>query len=434
MTRTDDFIGRLETYLDEHEGVTPLPDAVRDAIRAELPRTKQAGSLRGLARFKHMSTTMRYGIAAAVIGLAALIGFSFFNNQVGLPTDATPTPKPSASVDLSAGEEAWPAELQHPFLGPAHDLPDGWTAQQAQLTVLGKRFEYETRSGGLFLSRATITGSGQLRLVSTSSRGCEVDQQGLYEYAFSQGGNVMTLSGEDECSARAAALSGDWLRSDCRNPDISCLGSLSAGTYSSAYFEPRPDDSYEPRFGAFTFAVPDGWAAYADHPDLYGLAPQDAYEAVPGTECYDCPGTNTAVTLLSDPLPALPDCTEANVEGVGGSPGDIGGWLASHPGVVATERHSETFGELNAQVMDIQMAEDWTGTCEEADPFSAVPIFYREGSYHMALPAGDRWHLVMFDLGGGHTVVVVIDTDPADLDAFVTEVEPIIDSFDFPQR
>ncbi len=41
MTRNDQFIERLEAYLDEHEGITPLPDAVSDAVRGRLPKTRQ---------------------------------------------------------------------------------------------------------------------------------------------------------------------------------------------------------------------------------------------------------------------------------------------------------------------------------------------------------------------------------------------------------
>jgi hypothetical protein len=41
MTRDSDFIGIIEEYLDEHEGHTPLPDGTRNAIRAELPSTRQ---------------------------------------------------------------------------------------------------------------------------------------------------------------------------------------------------------------------------------------------------------------------------------------------------------------------------------------------------------------------------------------------------------
>ena len=111
MTREDQFIGQLERYLDEYEGVTPLPDAVRDAVRAQLPRTKQAGPTMGLARFSGMSNAFKVGIAAAVIGVAALIGFSLYNNSVG-PPDESPTASPSGATSQTI-----PAELLHPFLG-----------------------------------------------------------------------------------------------------------------------------------------------------------------------------------------------------------------------------------------------------------------------------------------------------------------------------
>ena len=45
MTRNDDFIGQLEGYLEEYEGSTPLPNEVRDAIRAQLPFDSTAPGL-----------------------------------------------------------------------------------------------------------------------------------------------------------------------------------------------------------------------------------------------------------------------------------------------------------------------------------------------------------------------------------------------------
>ena len=44
MTR-DEFIGLLGGYLDEYEGSTPMPEHVRDAIRADLPSTRQRRGL-----------------------------------------------------------------------------------------------------------------------------------------------------------------------------------------------------------------------------------------------------------------------------------------------------------------------------------------------------------------------------------------------------
>ena len=133
MTRDDQFIGQLEGYLDAYEGITPLPEAVRDAIRAELPKTKQAGPTLGLARFSGMSNAFKVGIAAAVIGIAALIGFSFYNNGIGtVPDGPSSTPSPT-SVSLTEGQwdgtippgeyyldlPVYPARIEF-------EVPDGW--------------------------------------------------------------------------------------------------------------------------------------------------------------------------------------------------------------------------------------------------------------------------------------------------------------------
>jgi len=96
MTREDDFIGQLEGYLDEYEGLTPLPDAVRDAVRAELPTTKQIGPVAGLFRNLNMTMSVppaaRYGLVAAAIVAAAALGASFLGRDLGGPRDPTPTP------------------------------------------------------------------------------------------------------------------------------------------------------------------------------------------------------------------------------------------------------------------------------------------------------------------------------------------------------
>jgi len=107
MTHKDEFIERLETYLDDYEGVTPLPDAVRDAIRAELPHTKQTGPLTGRSRFLSMTLQLpapaRYGLVAAAVLVAVVIGASIFSRggSVGGPS-ASPSPSPSASPSPTA--------------------------------------------------------------------------------------------------------------------------------------------------------------------------------------------------------------------------------------------------------------------------------------------------------------------------------------------
>lgn len=108
MTRDDDFIQRLESYLDDYEGVTPLPDAVRKAVRAELPNTKQVGPHAGPTRYLTMimNKTGPVALAAAAAILAVAAGaFLLSSRNVGVP-DASPSvtaqPSPEACSETTA--------------------------------------------------------------------------------------------------------------------------------------------------------------------------------------------------------------------------------------------------------------------------------------------------------------------------------------------
>jgi hypothetical protein len=101
MTREDDFIGQLEGYLDEYEGMTPLPAQVRDAVRAELPGTRQIGLRWGPMRYWNMSTSRRaparYWLVAAMVVVAAALGATFLTRGIGGPPLPTPTSLPVAT-------------------------------------------------------------------------------------------------------------------------------------------------------------------------------------------------------------------------------------------------------------------------------------------------------------------------------------------------
>ena len=94
MNRDDDFIGRLEDYLETFDGVTPLPDRVRDAVRAELPRTRQVRPARGPERMLDMisraSTRARWGWRLAVVVAAVVLGAAVINNGRGSPGSDRP--------------------------------------------------------------------------------------------------------------------------------------------------------------------------------------------------------------------------------------------------------------------------------------------------------------------------------------------------------
>jgi len=127
MTRDDDFIGQLESYLDEFEGITPLPAAVRNAVRAQLPTTKQVGPPGWLlGRFPIMNiNVVRFGITAVAAALAVVLGINFLSQNVGGDPEPTATPTPSATtppgdasreVSLAAG---FPVRI-------TYQVPEGW--------------------------------------------------------------------------------------------------------------------------------------------------------------------------------------------------------------------------------------------------------------------------------------------------------------------
>jgi len=145
MTRGDDFIQRLEDYLDEFEGLTPLPGPVRDSVRAALPEMKQARPLSGLARYMPMNLKgpAQFALAAAAAILIVAGGVFILGGQnIGGPGEPSSSPEPSApsepspaacETDLSyeSGQIdiAWcaptgPAETER--LSFAMDGPDSW--------------------------------------------------------------------------------------------------------------------------------------------------------------------------------------------------------------------------------------------------------------------------------------------------------------------
>jgi hypothetical protein len=149
MTREDEFIGQLEGYLDEYKGLTPLPDAVRDAVRAQLPTTRQIGPFSGPMRYVNMITSIpasaRYGLVAAVVVAAAALGATFLGSKTGAPSNPTPMPLPLAApwgLPAAASLQAGRYVCANPFLDPqipscdlggpsayrtiSFTVPDGW--------------------------------------------------------------------------------------------------------------------------------------------------------------------------------------------------------------------------------------------------------------------------------------------------------------------
>ena len=139
MTPNDPFIGELEDYLEEFEVSTPLPETVRDAIRAELPSTRQRPAWWPERRSPDMNNMAKFGLAAAAVVVAALLGYTYLvAPSVGGPLFGVPTPTPTPTPTLSAGPLAAgtyrlttaddpSAEIVLPE-GSTITVPAGWVA------------------------------------------------------------------------------------------------------------------------------------------------------------------------------------------------------------------------------------------------------------------------------------------------------------------
>lgn len=116
MSHDDHFIGHLETYLETFDGATPLPDRVRDAIRAELPSARQVQPRTGLMRvftmLSNTSAVARAGLAAAVV-VAMVLGAAVLNanrRDGGVGNAATPTPTATATIAASLAPSSSPSQ------------------------------------------------------------------------------------------------------------------------------------------------------------------------------------------------------------------------------------------------------------------------------------------------------------------------------------
>ena len=111
MRENDEFIGRVEDYLVEFDGPTPLPDRVIDAINAELPRTRQTkaspGSMRMPATLSALSSRTRWGFAAlAMLGVTAVavVAIGVAGLIVLRQPAVGPGGSPSPTAELRASE------------------------------------------------------------------------------------------------------------------------------------------------------------------------------------------------------------------------------------------------------------------------------------------------------------------------------------------
>jgi hypothetical protein len=134
MTRSIDplFDPRLADWLEEDESTAP--EQALEIVLASFPSIKQRRAVRVPWRYP-MSSTLRLGLAAAVVVAAALGGIYFLGSRSNAPVASSPSPSPSLAPSESpaAGQPGAPntTSFTSPLYGYTIDYPSPYSAVPA---------------------------------------------------------------------------------------------------------------------------------------------------------------------------------------------------------------------------------------------------------------------------------------------------------------
>ena len=434
-----------------------MPDEAPDrAIAAVLQAVETAPQLRRPLRrapwrTPHMN---RFSLAASIAAAAVLvIGGALWLGRpgtgiVGAPSPTTtepPAPSPTAISSAAAG--VLPSGLQGHWLSGPRLVPGIAAAAGTTILMAPDSFQMtqsNQQSAVRLRSSASIDAAGSLRVGSVATGApCAAGDTGTYGWSLSPSGQTLTIrAASDDCAVRLSALPGTWWLSDCKSGDP-CLGDLESGTYGSQFVDPRwdPATTWEPRYGALTFTVPDGWANSDDWPSSFALTPSTAYAA----ETKDGPpqGVLHDIYVVTRPAAALQDltCSGTPDPAVGTSVDELLGWIRSLPLVSSGEPAAVTIDGHQATMIDLQLDPTRTASCpgdSRPSTLLLVPSGKRDDEYAIGIDAAERIRLILLDLGSGDVVGIAIEdqndatgADQAQFDALVTAAMPIVDTFTF---
>jgi hypothetical protein len=213
----------------------------------------------------------------------------------------------------------------------------------------------------------------------------------------------------------------------CLRADGGCLGVLVPGSYKSENFNTFGAASA----GQLAYKVSnDFWANALDHEAGYWFQLAKPYAAGNGDDFL--PG----VYVFADVAPALqkfPSCPE---ESDPSGPTDVSGllsWTAALPGLRVTKVSNIQVGDKRASGIDILIDPATATNCSWGSPF--VPVIASRpnasDAYMYGVSEGERERIYLADLGGGHTVGIILDAPTADFDALVAPALKLISTFTF---
>jgi hypothetical protein len=246
-------------------------------------------------------------------------------------------------------------------------------------------------------------------LVVVLAAACSASSSGSDATKESAGGSTPSPSASGEQSASPSASTSPPA---CPNPEgQACLGSLTAGEYTTKQFEP-----------AISYTVPGGgWANFEDSPGTFLLVP-------PGYTLQGVnPGTSDYIAAYVSVGPAA-SCDADKVDGsVLPTPAGFKTWLRQHRDrYQISHLHPVTVGGLSGFVVDLRMARSWHKTCPWSNGQRIAPLITGMGQSsgdHVLIPGlAIRLYLLNY-LQGALAIEVDDVTDANHLGAYSKVVQ-----------
>ena len=175
-----------------------------------------------------------------------------------------------------------------------------------------------------------------------------------------------------------------------------CLGLLSAGTYSTTSLAP-----------SMTYTVPeDGWANWEDRERTFALlAPGESFAGVE-TDTSDWIGVFRSIGA------AVPGCDKEVEAGVVSAQA-LTDWFTSQPGLVVTEPQPTSIGGLSGLMIDLSLAPSWTETCPFHVPDVPLVNLLRgtgpSQTLSVLVAAGWTTRLYLLDFEDDNVAIYVMD-------------------------
>jgi hypothetical protein len=239
---------------------------------------------------------------------------------------------------------------------------------------------------------------------------------------------------------RAAAFAGTWTRSDCRDTSDDCLGTLSAGTYVSTFFDARDASAAVPNDGAYgqlRYTVPAGWANSKDFPTGYALMPAADYAGAAGATDGSA---EHGIYIFAQPAAQADNASCANQlePGVGQTPAALAAWVASRPGVIATKPTAITIGGDPGYMLDLRLAPTRTKRCTGDSFPSQMLLVDASGApdaWNWGIGVTEQQRIILLAIGGGRTVAIFVvdNSSPSRFGELIAQAMPIITTFQFPK-